>query len=412
MERRVAVTGIGVVTPIGVGKDAFWVAAREGRSGLGRPTLVDHPNLPVQVVGEVKDFDHAVHMSRKVSVRTDRNTHFAFAACGEALEDSGLDLEQEDSTRVGLVMASNYGGLSFFLDGLVKLHQQGPSFVSAYMAIAWIPSAPVGQLSIKHKIHGYAKTLINDAAGGTDAIGTAYRAVRRGDADVIIAGGFEAAIAEAAIAGLAAFDQVCRDAPDPATAFRPFNEDRPGIVIGEGGGIVIAEELERAQARGATIYGEIVGFAQTSDAVGIKHFDPEGTQYARAMTLALEQGGLRGADVDLVTADGRGTEEGDRSEARALARVFGEGLADVPVSAPKSMVGNTLGGAGGIDVAFTLLAMRDGVIAPTINVERQDLECRLDLVVGSPREAPVDVALVGSRGTTGVNAALALRRTI
>jgi 3-oxoacyl-[acyl-carrier-protein] synthase II len=409
--RRVAVTGIGVVTSIGVGKDAFWEAALAGRSGLGRPTLIDHPDLPVKVVGEVKDFDATNYLSRKIAVRTDRNTHFSFASCEEGLADAGLDLEQEDSTRVGLVMASNYGGLAFFLDNLVKLHQQGPSFVSAYMAIAWIPSAPVGQLSIKHKIHGYAKTIINDAAGGTDAIGTAFRAVRRGDADVILAGGFEAAMSEAAIAGLAAFEQICRDAEDPTLAFRPFNEQRPGIVVSEGGGLVVLEEMERARARGAHVYAEVGGFAQTSDALDVHRFDPDGTQYARAMRLALEEAGLAPDDVDYVNADGRGTEEGDRSEARAIARVFGARADDgLPVSAPKSMVGNSLAGAGATDLAFTLLAMRHGVIAPTINVERQDPECRIDLVAGAPRAAPIDVALMGSRGTTGVNAALVVKR--
>ena len=410
MERRVAVTGIGVVTPIGVGLEEFWAAARAGRSGLGRPSLVDHPDLPVKVVGEVKDFDPTRYLQNKVAVRTDRNTHFAFAACTEALAGAGLELSDEDSTRVGLVMASNYGGLSYFLDNLVKLHQQGPSFVSAYMAIAWIPSAPVGQLSILHGIHGYAKTIVNDAAGGTDAIGTAYRAVRRGDADVIVAGGFEAALAEAAIASLATFEEICKDAAEPESAFRPFNAERPGIVVGEGGAVVVLEEMERARARGAPMYGEIVGFAQTSDAFDLHHLDPSGTQYARAMTAALAQGGLGAGDVDYVNADGRGTEEGDRAEAAALARAFGEHLEALPVSAPKSMVGNTLAGAGAIDLAFTLLAMRDGIIAPTINVERQDPECCLDLVAGQPREASIDVALVGSRGTPGVNAVLAVSR--
>ncbi len=409
-ERRVAVTGIGVVTPIGIGKDAFWEAALAGRSGIGRPTLIEHPDLPVKVVGEVTDFDAAEHMKMKVAVRTDRNTHFSFAACTEGLEDAGLDLAVEDASRVGLVMASNYGGLSYFLDNLVKLHQRGPSFVSAYMAIAWIPSAPVGQLSIRHGIHGYAKTIVNDAAGGTDAIGTAFRANRRGDADVIIAGGFEAAVAEAAMAGLAAFDEICMDADDPATAFRPFNAERAGIVIGEGGGVVILEELERARERGAPIYGEIAGFAQTSDARSLKAFDPDGVQYARAMTLAMEQASLGPGDIGYVNADGRGTEPGDRSEARALGRVFGDRPDGPPVSAPKSMVGNTLSGAGAIDLAFTLLAIRDGVLPPTINLERQDPECHLDLVAGEPRKAAVDAALVGSRGTSGVNAVLAVRR--
>ena len=410
MERRVVVTGVGVVTPIGIGKDAFWTAAREGRSGAGRPTLVDHPDLPISVVAEVKDFDPKDFMPRKVAVRTDRNAHFANAACAEALEDGGLDLEAEDCTRVGLVMSSNYGGLRFFLDNMVRLHQRGPSFVSTYMAIAWIPSAPVGQLSIRYGVLGYSKTISNDAAGGTDAVGIGARAIRRGDADVIIAGGFEAAIAEASLAGLVAFDEACHHAPDPAKAFRPFDTDRRGWVIGEGGAIVILEEMERAKARGARIYAEVAGFAQSSDATALDSFNPDGVQYARALSGALEQGGLASGDVDFVCADGRGTEAADRAEARALGLVFGDRAEDVPVSAPKSMTGNTLGGAGPIDLAFTLLAMRDGVLPPTINVDNQDPECRLDLVTGGAREATVDVALIGSRGTTGVNAALAVRR--
>ena len=406
MDRRVAITGVGVVTPIGVGKQAFWAAAQAGQSGTGRPTLDDRTDLPVRVVGEVKDFNARDYLPNPIAVRSDRNTHFAFAACAEALADAGIDPQQEDGARVGIVMASNYGGLSTFLDNLVTLHQRGPSFVSAYMAIAWIPSAPVGQLSILHGIRGYAKTIVNDSAGGTDAIGAAYRAIRHDEADVIIAGGFEAALAEAAMAGIATFSEVCTDAPDPTTAFRPFDVDRNGIVIGEGGAIVVLEELDRARARGAPIYAEISGFAQTSDAVDIHHLATDGVQYARSMTLALERGGLTADDVDYVNADGRGTAEGDRAEATALRRVFGERISEVAVSAPKSMVGNTLAGAGPIDLAFTLLAMREGAIAPTINLEQQDPECGLPLVTGAPRQAVVDVALVGSRGTTGVNAAL------
>lgn len=410
MDRRVAITGVGVVTPIGVGKQAFWAAAQAGSSGTGRPTLDERTDLPVRVVGEVKDFNARDYLPNPIAVRSDRNTHFAFAACAEALAEAGIDPKDEDGARVGIVMASNYGGLSAFLDNLVTLHQQGPSFVSAYMAIAWIPSAPVGQLSILHGIRGYAKTIVNDSAGGTDAIGAAYRAIRHDEADVIIAGGFEAALAEAAMAGIATFSEICKDAPDPTTAFRPFDVERNGIVIAEGGAIVVLEELERARARGAPIYGEIVGFGQTSDAVDIHHFASDGVQYARAMTLALERAGLTADDVDYVNADGRATAEGDRSEATALRRVFGERLDGLVVSAPKSMVGNSLAGAGPIDLAFTLLAMRDGAIAPTVNLEQQDPECGLPLVTGGPREAVVDVALVGSRGTTGVNAALAVSR--
>ncbi|HET8629386.1 MAG TPA: beta-ketoacyl-[acyl-carrier-protein] synthase family protein [Thermomicrobiales bacterium] len=410
MDRRVAITGLGVVAPIGVGKEAFWSAALAGASGVGPITLVDRPDLPVQVAGEVKDFVPTDHLPKKLVVRTDRNTHFAFAACTEALADAGLDLTREDKARVGLVMSSNYGGLNYYLNNLERLHQKGPSFVSAYMAIAWIPSAPVGQLSIFHGINGYTKTIINDAAGGLDAIGTAYRAVRRGECDVILAGGFEAALAEAALAGLATFPDLCRTAPDPATAFRPFDTRRNGIVVGEGGALCILEEWERARARGAPIYAEVAGYAQTNDALDIHHVAADGAQYARALRLALAVGGLSPDDVDYVNADGRGTEEGDRGEAKALTRVFGDRLSRLPVSAPKSMVGNTLAGAGPLDLAFATLALRGRTIPPTINVAQQDPECPLDLVRDRPREAALDVALLGARSTGGANSALAIRR--
>ncbi|HEY8599855.1 MAG TPA: beta-ketoacyl-[acyl-carrier-protein] synthase family protein [Thermomicrobiales bacterium] len=414
MDRRVVVTGLGMVTPIGVGVEAFWAAAREGRSGTGRPSLVTLPDgvdeLPIRVVGEVKDFDPSAQMTKKLVVRSDRNTHFAFAACAEALADAGIDMATEDKARVGIVLASNYGGLKYYLDNLVRLHQKGPSFVSAYMAIAYIPSAPVGQLSIFHSIAGYTKTIINDAAGGTDAIGAAFRTIKRGDADLVIAGGFEAAIAEASFAAMNMYADICKDASDPAAAHRPFNTERNGMVVAEGGGIVILEDYERARARGAHIYAEIVGFGQTSDAVDIHHFAADGVQYARAMKQALDRAGLSPDDVDYVNADGRGDMDADRAEAAAFGRLFGERIDNVPVSAPRSMMGNPLAGAGPIDLAFIALAMRDSVLPPTINLTEQDPACRLNLVKTLGQAANVDVALLCSRGATGVNAALALRK--
>lgn len=410
MDRRVAITGLGVVAPTGIGKGAFWAAALEGRSGTGRPTRSDHPDLPIKVVGEVKDFEPTAYMPKKLVVRSDRNTHFAFAACAEALADAGIDPTQEDRARVGLVLASNYGGLGYCLEGLSRLHQKGPSFVSAYLAIAFIPSAPVGQLSIFYGIGGYSKTLVNDAAGGADAIGAAYRAIRRGDADVVITGGFEAPLTEEFFAVLAQSPDACRDAPDPAAAFRPFDRERAGLVFGEGGAILILEDLERARARGAAIYGEVAGYGQTTDAVDLHSFAEDGAQYARALSQALSMGDLTPDDVGYVNADGRGTAVGDRAEARALRRVFGDCLARVPVSAPKSMTGNALAGAGAIDAAYAALALRHGLIPPTINVACQDPECDLRLVTGRPEEAALDVALLGARGAGGVNAALAFKR--
>lgn len=409
-DRRVVVTGIGLVTPIGIGKEAFWHAATAGTSGTGRPTLAAHPDLPVQVVGQVDGFDAQEWMPRKLVVRTDRNTHFAFAACAEALADAGIDPEAEDKSRIGLVLAADYGGLGYVLDNLVRLHQRGPSFVSAYMAIAWLPSAPVGQLSILHGTTGYSKTVVNDASGGTCALGAAYRAVRRGDSDVVVAGGFEIPLVEGALASLSTWELICRDSADPAGAYRPFNSQREGVVIAEGGALLVLEELERAQARGAGIYAEIAGFAQTTDAVSLKRFADDGVQYARAMRLALEVGGLGPDDVDYVNADGHATEHGDRAEARALRLLLGERAGMVPVSAPKSMTGNALAGAGPIDASFALLAMQHGVIPPTINLDEQDPECDLHVVANSAAEASIDVALVASRGAGGANAALVLKR--
>jgi 3-oxoacyl-[acyl-carrier-protein] synthase II len=408
--RRVAVTGVGVVAPIGIGKDAFWEAATAGRSGVGPPTLIDNPDLPLRALGEIAEFDAENYIPKKLIVRSDRNTHFAFASAAEALADSSLDLTAEPKSRVGIVLAANYGGLGHVLSSLTRLHQKGPSFVSAYMATAWLPSAPVGQLSIFYGTTGYSKTVVADAAGGTCAIGTAFRAIRRGDADVVLAGGFEIPLAEAAIASLATWEDICRDGGDPAGAFRPFDLDRRGVVIAEGGGILVLEELERARARGAPIYAEVAGFGQTTDGVALHQFAPDGEQYARAMRLALAEGGIEPNDVDYVNADGHATEHADRAEARAIERLLGERATTVPVSAPKSMTGNALAGAGPIDAAFALLAMRDGIVPPTINLERQDPECRLALQANEAANRHIDVALVCSRGTSGANAVLALRR--
>jgi 3-oxoacyl-[acyl-carrier-protein] synthase II len=408
--RRVAITGIGLVTPLAVGIEENWRKALAGESGLARPSEAYDPNLPIRVVGEVADFEPTDYISKKLVVRCDRNTQFAFAACMQALADAGIDPEQVDKTQVGLVFASNYGGLSYYLDNLTRLHQKGPSFVSAYMATAWIPSAPVGQLSIYYGFTGYSKTLVNDSAGGVDAIGAAYAAVRRGDSEVIIAGGFEAALAEAAIVCLATFDEICKDAPDPASAYRPFNSERLGVVVAEGGAIVLVEDLERARRRGARIYAEITGFAQTADAHDLQTLAPDGEQYARAMRLALEQGGVEPDRVGYVSADGRATEEADRAEARAIHRALGERAATVPVSAPKAMNGNALAGAGAIDTAYAALAMRDGAIPPTININQQDPEVDLRIVANESQQAEIDTALVLARGTGGVNSALVLRQ--
>jgi 3-oxoacyl-(acyl-carrier-protein) synthase len=404
----VVITGIGMVTPLGVGRQAHWSATLRGQSALGPPTRLDHPDLPVRVVGEVKEFVPTDHMAKKLVVRTDRNAHFAFAATGEALADAQLDLEQEDRSRVGIVLAANYGGVNYVLDQLVRLHQKGPSFVSAYMAIAWIPSAPAGQLSIFYGISGYTKTVVNDTVGGIDAIGEAYRAIRGDEADVLIAGGYEAALAEASLAGFATFGDICRDAPDPARAYRPFDEQRYGMVVGEGGATVILEEYSRAVARGAPIYAEVVGYAQTTDAVALQHFADDGVQYGRAIRQALASGKQDAADVGLFVADARANARADRAEAKAIVQALGASGRRVPVAAPKALIGNTFAAAGAIDIATTALTLRDRQIPPMGHIERQDSETALDLVVDQARPFEGTCAIVGGRGTSGVNAALVL----
>jgi 3-oxoacyl-[acyl-carrier-protein] synthase II len=408
--RRVVVTGVGAVTPLGIGCDATWDAARAGVSGTGPPMLETFAELPFSAVGQVKGFVPTEFLSRKVAVRTDRNTHFAFAACGEALQDAGIDPAREDPARIGIVMASSFGGLAYILENLGRLHQKGPSFVSAYVAIAWIPAALVGQLSIAYGVQGYSKTILNDAAGGIDAIGVGARAIRRGDADLIIAGGFEAPMAEAALATFSTFADFSRDAPDPERAHRPFDMGRTGTVLAEGGAVLVLEELERARARGARIYAELAGFAQTSDAVGLTEFARDGGQYARAVTRALAEAEIAPGDVDYLSADGRATVDADRAEARAVADVFGGEPTRLRASAPKSMMGSAVAGAGPIEVALAVLAMRDGVVPPTINLENRDPECRLPLVTGEASRGVVDVAVIAGRGTAGANSVLALRR--
>lgn len=412
MDRRVVITGVGMVTPIGIGRDAHWAAAQAGRSGVGRPTQLEHPDLPVRVVGEVKGFVPTDFMTKKLVVRTDRNAQFTFAAAGEAIADAGLDMANEDKERLGIVLAANYGGVNYCLNNLVRLHQKGPSFVSAYMAIAWIPSAPAGQLSIFLGASGYTKTVVNDMAGGTDAVGEAFRAVRCGEADLLVAGGFEAALSETSMAWLTTFRDVCRDADDPTAAYRPFDTGRDGLVVGEGGAALIIEELSRAQARGATIYAEIVGHGQTSDGVSLRHGAEDGVQYARAMKVALDMAGLTADAIDYVNADGRATARGDRAEAAALRRVFGARIASLPVSVPKTLYGNTWAAAGAIEVASTALSLRYGIIPPTINVEQQDPACDLHLVTGAARVGALRAALVAARGTSGVNSTLVLQQPI
>jgi 3-oxoacyl-[acyl-carrier-protein] synthase II len=409
VSRRVAITGIGLMTSLGAGRQATWEAALAGRSGTGRPTRLDPGFGSVRVVAEVSDFAPEGLLPPKVLARTDLNAQFAFLAGGEAMADSGVELTDDLRARTGVVMAANYGGMAAAIEGLTRLHQQGPSFVSPFTSTAWLPFAPVGQLSIGVGLTGYCKTVLADAAGGVIAIGLAAEAVARGEVDLVVAGGAESPLTDLCLAAMATSDLTCTDADDPAAAHRPFDLGRRGGVVGEGGGMLLLEEADHAAARGARIYAYVAGFGQTGDGVRPTLHAPDGGQYGRAMAQALERGGLAPADVGLVSADGQATEAGDRAEAAALRAVFGDALDGLAVTAPKSMLGSSLSGSGAIEVALAAMALHAGQVPPTINVTDPDPDCDLPLVTGAAAASGAGAALVCGRGGGGVNAVVALR---
>ncbi|GLV58982.1 3-oxoacyl-[acyl-carrier-protein] synthase 2 [Dictyobacter sp. S3.2.2.5] len=405
-QRRVVVSGLGVVSPSGIGQQAFWNATSNGTSGIS--ALHHEGNVPIRVAGVVRDFLVEDYIERKLALRTDRMTHFALAAIDEALRDARLRLEQEDAERVGAVIANTMGGVEFVLQQIESLYQRGPRFMSAYTAIAWLHVANVGQTAIRYRIQGYCKTPVNDTVGGLDALGMAYRAIRRGTADVIIAGGCEAFLNPFILLILAQQGQYVTSS-DPA-GYRPFDRRASGMILAEGAGICILEEYEHARARGATIYGEVVGYGQTTDALGLQPPSHDGTRYARAIEQAL--GDIPIEEMAYLSLDGRAIPASDRGESEALRQVFGEFLPQIPASVPRSMFGHSYAAAGAIDAIMALLALKHGCIPPTINCEELDPQHGLRLVRDQAYQLSEQrvVALVGGRGAGGANVALALRK--
>ncbi|GCE05780.1 3-oxoacyl-[acyl-carrier-protein] synthase 2 [Dictyobacter aurantiacus] len=402
------ISGLGVVAPNGIGQQAFWHATSNGISGIN--ALCHEGEVPIRVAGTVRDFLVEDYVERKLALRTDRMTHFALAAIDEALRDARLQLEQEDAERVGAVIANTMGGVEFVLRQIESLYQRGPRFMSAYTAIAWLHVSNVGQTAIRHHIQGYCKTPVNDTVGGLDALGMAYRAIRRGTADIIIAGGCEAFLNPFILLVLAQQGQ-CVTNNDPM-GYRPFDRRASGMILAEGAGICILEEYEHAIARGATIYGEIVGYEQTNDALGLQPPSQDGTRYARAIEQALLAGDVAMEEVAYLSLDGRAIPASDRGESEALRQVFGELLPQIPASVPRSMFGHSYAAAGAIDTITALLALKHGHIPPTLNCEELDPQHGLRLVRDQAYQLPErrGVALVGGRGAGGANVALALRK--
>jgi 3-oxoacyl-[acyl-carrier-protein] synthase II len=409
VERRVVVTGLGLVTPIGVGVDAVWQAALAGKSGVGPITRFDAHELPARIAGEVKNFDAALYMDKKEARRNDLFIQFALAGAQLALQDAGLPIDQPLGERCGVIVGSGMGGLATLEETHLTAVNKGHRRVSPFFIPAIIVNLASGQISIKHGAQGVNYAPVSACATGNHAIGESMRHLQHGDVDVMICGGAEATISLLGISGFTAARALSERNDDPEKASRPFDLGRDGFVPGEGAGILILEELEHAKKRGARIYCELAGYSATADAYHIT--TPSGLGAERAMRLCLQDSGISPRDVQYVNAHGTSTPVGDVAEVKAIKSVFGswakEGLL---VSSTKSMTGHMLGAAGGVEAAMTALSILHGVIHPTINVDNQDPECDVDVVPNVKREAAVRIAISNSFGFGGTNAVIAMKK--
>jgi 3-oxoacyl-[acyl-carrier-protein] synthase II len=408
--RRVAVTGVGVVTPIGIGKDRFWNALLEGRSGVRRIQSFDPTPFPTQIAAEVHDFDPLAFMDRKEARRNDRFVQFAIAATRMALEDADFRITPENRDRVGVVLGSGIGGANTWEEQHRVLLERGPDRVSPFFIPMLISNMAAGMVSIVFGARGPNTSVVTACATGGHCIGDAFKIIQRGDADAMIAGGTEAAITALSIAGFCSMKAMSTRNHEPERAVRPFDRDRDGFVMGEGAGVVILEDLERARARGARIYCEVVGYGMSADAYHITQPDPEGEGAAQSMARCLEDGGLSPQEVDYINAHGTSTPYNDKFETLAIKRVFGDHAYHLAVSSTKSMTGHLLGAAGGVELIACALSVHEGVLPPTINYETPDPDCDLDYVPNRARPAPVRVALSNAFGFGGHNCTLAVRR--
>ena len=412
MSRRVVVTGVGAVSPIGESVDTFWENALAGKSGVGRITLFDPSDFLTQIGAEVSDWDPEKYMPRRESRRLDRSAQFFVVATDQAMADAGLAYEEDDpeALRAGVVVGSGVGGLRSTQAEIRIMDERGPGRVSPLAITKIISNMSGGVISIQHHLFGPNICTVTACAASANAIGDASEIIKRGDADVMVAGGTEAGIVELALAGFVSSKAVSRRNDDPEVASRPFDADRDGFVIGEGAATLILEEREHALARGVHIYAEVLGYGMSADGFHITRPRPGGAGAARAMQNSLNNAGLVPADIDYVNAHGTSTQANDVTETEAIKTVFGDLAYKVPISSTKSMTGHLLGGAGAIESLACILSIRDGVVAPTINYTTPDPECDLDYVPNEARSVDVDIAMTNSFGFGGHNVALIFGR--
>ena len=409
--RRVVITGMGLVSPVGIGMEESWSALVAGKSGIAPITLFDASTFPTRIAGEVKGFDPAKFMDRKEVRRNDRFIHFALAAAEMAMKDSGLDLSKEDPERVGCIIGAGLGGLGTFEDEHKTLLEKGVKRIGPFFIPALIVNLAPGQISIKYGLKGPNFSPVSACATGNHSIGDAMLYIERGLADVMITGGCEATITPLGIGGFCAARALSERNDAPEKASRPFDKGRDGFVAGEGSGLLVVEEYEHARRRGARIYAEIAGYGATADAYHITSPAPQGEGGQRAMRMALRDAGVSPEAVGYVNTHGTSTPAGDVAECQAITAVFGDhAKKGLMVSSTKSMTGHLLGAAGGLESVVTVLAIHRGVLPPTINVEDQDPECALDVIPNVARERRVDVAMSNSFGFGGTNAVVLFKR--
>jgi 3-oxoacyl-[acyl-carrier-protein] synthase II len=407
--RRVVVTGLGLLSPVGNTVDEFWSALVQGRSGIGPITKFDTADYPTRIAGEVRNFDALNFVDKKDARRLDPYLQYAVAASALAVQDAALDTSKVEGSRFGVLIGSGIGGITTLLESHRNLLEKGPDRVSPFFIPMLIINMASGLVSMRFGAKGPNSSVVTACATGNHAIGDSFEILQRGDADVMIAGGSEAIIIPLTIAGFCSMKAMSTRNEEPTKAMRPFDATRDGFVCGEGAGIVVLETLEHAQARDARIYAEIVGYGMTGDAHHMTAPDPEGDGAARAMAMAVRDAGLEPSAVGYINAHGTSTPYNDKFETLAIKRVFGEHARRLAVSSTKSMTGHLLGAAGGIEAIATVLALYHGVLPPTINYETPDPDCDLDYVPNQARKQNVEVAISNAFGFGGTNATLAFR---
>ncbi len=409
-ERRVVVTGLGTVTPIGNDVNTYWNNLTQGVSGIDKVTKFDASQLTSQIAGEVKDFDISLYMDPKEARRMDPFTHYGMAAAKQAIEDAGLDMDKEDRARAGVIVGVGIGGMIVYHNEHAKLLEKGPRRVSPFFIPMMIPDILSGHISIQYNMQGPNYASVSACASGAHAIGLGLMHIERGDADIMVVGGAEGTITEMSFAGFCSAKTLSTRNDEPKKASRPFDIDRDGFVMGEGSGIVVLEELSHAKARGAEIYGELSGIGFTGDAYHITAPHCEGNGAVRAMKLALQDSDANPEDVGYVNAHGTSTALNDKTETGAIKKVLGDHAYKIPVSSNKSMTGHLLGATGAVEFIASILTIKNGIIPPTMNHDNPDPECDLDYVPNQAREADVNLVLSNSFGFGGHNVCLGVKK--